>query len=271
MVRATRCAFFSPFSLLTEQACANNVYQVFDSLLVPISTVLSNVVDLVVDTIALVVTLFGALGGGNFTAFLTALSHFLTDISTLLTAIVTAIFDIVLGLSCGCGLATLLGGWPPNCVNAFNCGSEDTAAKGSGQRGKRSVLDEGTAPPSFAPETVQYTYQLFAADWPASGGYEWPAGSWCAAQMMTLENKTTLNATQAETAAYCLGILVYGAQSSDLGTGQVDGCARTLSLMAAQPNMAFTAYDIGTQSHALECISRSVPSLVTSLCLHNVT
>lgn len=61
-----------------NQACANNLYNLFYGLLVPISMVLTNVIDLIVDSVALVVTLFGALGGGNFTFATHCLSHLLT-------------------------------------------------------------------------------------------------------------------------------------------------------------------------------------------------
>jgi hypothetical protein len=189
---------------------------------------------------------------GPRSAFFKALQNFISDLANVLNAIVEAIFDLVLSVSCACGVTVVTGGWPAGCVNAFRCSQ---VGKGSGPIGKKRAVEEATAPLA----SVQFTWQLFAADWPASGGYEWPAGSWCAAQMIPLEPVAlagSLTATQAETATYCLGLLVYGAQPTDLGTGQVDGCARTLTSMAAQPTVAFTTYDVGTQSYALECVSR---------------
>ena len=188
---------------------------------------------------------------GLRSAFFKALQNFVKDLVNVLNAIVEAIFDLVLSVSCACGITVITGGWPAGCVNAFRCNT----GQSSGPIGKKRAAEEATAPLA----SIQWTYQLYASDWPASGGYEWPTGSWCAAQMTPLEPVAlagSLTSTQAEIATYCLGLLVYGAQPADLGTGQVDGCARTLTGMAAQPTMAFTAYDVGTQSYALECVSR---------------
>ena len=216
------------------------LYGIFQPIFAALEDITNALVQLIVDIIRFILYLFYGLATGNFSQIQLIMKQLILDLGNVVNVIAAAIFGSILSDACACGI---FGAWPPNCVNQPTCAVHK----------KRSLS-------AAALENVTWTYQLFAADWPANS-YSWSPSSWCALQMPPLSRLAPdgLSLAQAETATYCLGMITFASQPSAVGLGQVDGCARTLTLMAGQPATPFTAFDIATQSQALECIGKYAP------------
>jgi hypothetical protein len=228
-------------SPLCSHALSDLAQQIFGDL----DTAITLIIDLAVDLLDLLVSLIYAIATGNFDQAVLALRQVLQDLGNIFLDIAEAIVGYVLGQACLCTVFQGLFNWPPTCIQAGQCTPS----------GKRALFSSG---PIAALDAINWTYQLFAADWPSTT-YTWPTGDWCGTQMPQLAALATngvLTTTQAETATYCLGKLAFATRPVSVGAGQLDGCARTLSHMAARPATAFTAFDIATQSAALECIAK---------------
>jgi len=222
--------------------CSHTLSDAAQTIFKALDTAITLIINFAVDLLDLIVLLIYAFATGNFDLARTAFLQVLNDLGTILLDIAQGIVGFILGQICACTAFTTLFHWPPGCMQAGYCTPSI----------KRSLSDS-----SVMLDAVNWTYQLFAADWP-SPSYTWAPGDWCAAQMATLAPLAPngLSVGQGETATYCLGKLAFAGRPTSVGLGQVDGCARTISLMASQPATPFSSFDIATQSAGLECIAK---------------
>lgn len=225
--------------------CQAPLYQLLHQLLVVFDLLVVTIVSFVIDLIRTVVLFFFYLFTGQWALLGDLLLSFLTEIVNFLYNLLQIIVGFILGSACLCVLFVGFFNWPSPCSNADYCPTH-----------KRDISVAATTTAQ-----VNFTYQLFAADWPVpnAAGYVWPSGDWCQARMATLAaaGGPSGPGADADDATYCLAKLtILPTVETDLGAGQTDACARVLESMAAQPATPFGSFDLTTRATALECIGK---------------
>lgn len=181
------------------EICQGPMFNFFKPLVKALLGVLKAVVNFAVDIIKFVVLFIAYLFSGQFSKLAQTLIQFFIDLwNDLIYPILLAIMEFFISAICMCTAWNVVFG-----AETFKCDNNNWCGFGTdASQYKRAV---GTDLP------IRHTYQYFAADWPASGSYSWPAAHPCAARMDALEPAATANnLTRAEAyeAAYCLAGLV---------------------------------------------------------------